>query len=245
MAGTVNALYNSRAEAEVARARLASEAGVEGIRILGKTSAGDLAKLTLSDDDRRRYSEGIARGAVLLTADLRGKEDEGRIIRILEEAAGGGAAAARAPDAGSSAQRLREEHIPLVEEELRIGKREVARGGARVRSHVREVPAETDVTLKQERLDAGLRAVGRPMSDADVQAAGLLKPRVVELSEMREVPVVTKEAFVREEVVVRKTVEERVETIHDTIRKTEVDVEELRPGAAAPAQQSFDPGRRY
>ncbi len=245
MAGTVNALYNSRAEAEVARARLASEARLEGIRILGKTSAGELAKLTLSEEDRRRYSDGIARGAVLLTAELRGKEDEGRIIRILEEAAGGGSAAARAPAFGGSAQPLREEHIPLVEEELRIGKREVARGGARVRSHVREVPAEANVSLKQERLDAGLRAVGRPMSDADVQAAGLLKPRVVELSEMREVPVVTKEAFVREEVVVRKTVEERIETIHDTIRKTEVDVEELRPAAATAGHQPFDRDRRY
>jgi hypothetical protein len=239
MAGTVNALYNSRPEAEVARARLASEAGVSGIRILGRTSAGELAKLTLSDEDRRRYSDGIARGAVLLTAELRGKEDEARIIRILEEAARGGAPAGESGPPGVIA----EERIPMVEEELRIGKREVARGGARVRSHVREVPAEADVTLKQERLDADIRPVERRMEDADVQAAGLLKPRVVELSEMREVPVVTKEAFVREEVVVRKTVEERVETIRDTVRRTEVDVEDLDP--RGPGSYGADAGRRY
>jgi hypothetical protein len=39
-----------------------------------------------------------------------------------------------------SGQTVAEEHIPLVEEELRVGKREVNRGGARVRSYVREVP---------------------------------------------------------------------------------------------------------
>jgi uncharacterized protein (TIGR02271 family) len=121
--------------------------------------------------------------------------------------------------------------VPLVEEELRIGKREVMTGGARVHSRVSEVPAEATVTLKQERLEVDRRPASRTMSDADVEAGGLLKRRVIEISEMREEPVITKEAFVREEMVIRKTVEERTETIHDTVRRTEVDVEELRGDA--------------
>lgn len=239
MAGTVNALYNSRAEAEVARARLASEVGVEGIHILNRTSEAEFAKLSLSDEVRRRYLQELNRGAVLLTADLRGKEDEQRIIRILEQAArsdgaepetGWASAKGAGPGTGPSGHLLQEERVPILEEELRVGKREVARGGARVRSEVRDVPAEASVKLKQERLDADVRPVGRPITDADVQAAGLLKSRVIEISEMREVPVVAKEAFVREEVVVRKTIEERTETIRDTVRRTEVEVDELRPG---------------
>ena len=44
---------------------------------------------------------------------------------------------------------------------------------------------------------------------------------------MREEPVVTKIAVVREEVIVRKTMQERTETIRDTVRQTEVEVEDL------------------
>jgi uncharacterized protein (TIGR02271 family) len=227
MARSINALYDTRPEAEVAKARLAAEAGVEDVRILGKGSAEDLGKLDLSDPDRKRYAEGLASGASLLTAKVGGREDEAKIIKILAQAA--------APTAGAAGatQQVAQARIPLVEEELRIGKREVVSGGARVNTRVSEVPAEAQVTLKQERLEVDRRPASRTMSDADVVAGGLLKRRVIEISEMREEPVITKEAFVREEIVIHKTVEERTETIHDTVRRTEVDVEELHGGGPA------------
>ena len=231
MSRWINALYDTRAEAEVARARLVSEIGMDKVSILSRTNESELGKLDLSAADREKYSDGLRRGAVLLTAQASGKKDADSILRILEEAARHGAAGeAFAGDGGLGARTIEEQRIPLIEEELRIGKREVARGGARVQSHVREVPAEASVTLKQERLEVGRRAADKSLSDADLHSGGLLKPRVVEISEMREEAVVTKEAFVREEVVVSKSVEERTETIRDTVRRTEVDVEEYGSG---------------
>ena len=71
------------------------------------------------------------------------------------------------------------------------------------------------------------RAPARRLSEAEVEAGGLLKNRVIEVVEMREEPVISKEVVVREEVIIRKTVDERIETIDDTVRRTEVEVEEL------------------
>lgn len=224
MSRGINALYDTRAEAEVARARLVSEIGIDQVGILSKTNESELGKLDLSAADREKYSEGLRLGAVLLTAEAKGKKDEDRILRILDEAARHGSPGGAFTRGGT----VEEQRVPLVEEELRIGKREIARGGASVRTQVREVPAETSVTLKQECLEVGRRPADKTLTDADLHSGGLLKPRVVEISEMREEAVVTKEAFVREEIVVSKSVEERVETIRDTVRRTEVDVDEYR-----------------
>ncbi len=43
-----------------------------------------------------------------------------------------------------------------------------------------------------------------------------------------EEAVIVKDARVTEEVVVRKDVEERVETVHDTVRRTEIEVDDTR-----------------
>jgi stress response protein YsnF len=134
------------------------------------------------------------------------------------------------------AERIVEEaRIPRVEEELRIEARQVSRGGARVRSVVRETPAEEQVALSEERVDLEHRPSERRLSIEEVKAGGLLRERVFEIREMREEPVITKEAFVREEVIVRKTVQQRTATISDTVRRTEVEVEEL-PARAEPAR---------
>jgi stress response protein YsnF len=60
-----------------------------------------------------------------------------------------------------------------------------------------------------------------------MEAGGLFKERVFEIAEMREEPVVTKIAVVHEEVIVRKIVKERTETIRDSVRQTQVEVEDL------------------
>jgi uncharacterized protein (TIGR02271 family) len=142
-----------------------------------------------------------------------------------------------------------EVRIPKVTEELRVGKREVARGGARVRSFTLERPAEEQVTLSEEIVDVETRPSERRLSDGEVEAGGLFKERVVEIAQMREEPVVTKTAIVREEVIVRKRVTERVETIRDTVRKTQIEVEDLpaaepEEGSAAPRFFSRGKGNR-
>jgi uncharacterized protein (TIGR02271 family) len=124
----------------------------------------------------------------------------------------------------------REERIPLVEEELRIGKREVVRGRARVRTYVAEIPVQEQVELLHEEASLERRPVNRRLSEEQVAQGGLLQERVIEITEMREEAVVTKEAFVREELVVTKNVHRRVEQINETVRRTEVETERLAPG---------------
>jgi len=111
--------------------------------------------------------------------------------------------------------------IPIVEEQLSIGKREVERGGVRVRSYVVETPVEESVRLRDETINVERRAVNRP---ADV-TADAFRERTIELKETDEEAVVAKTARVVEEVVVSKDVTERTERISDTVRRTEVDVE--------------------
>lgn len=114
--------------------------------------------------------------------------------------------------------------IPVVEEELHIGKREVEGGGVRVTTHMEEVPVSEQVTLRDETVAVDRRVVDRPVTDADLAA---MTNETIEVHETDEEAVVAKQARVVEEVVVRKDVGERTETVQDTVRRTQVDVEQL------------------
>ena len=129
-------------------------------------------------------------------------------------------------------QTVAEERIPLVEEELRVGKREVERGGARVRSYVRETPVHEQVSLRDEHVSVERRPVDERIDPSELQSGDFLRDREIDMTETHEEAVVGKEARVTEEVVVRKTADERVEQVDDTVRRTEVDVEE---GGTRPA----------
>ena len=125
-----------------------------------------------------------------------------------------------------------EEVIPVYEEQLRVGKREVGRGSVRVRSYVVEQPVQEQVHLREERVHVERRPVDRP-ADSAARAAEPFRERTVEVAATAEEAVVSKEARVKEEVVVGKDAEERTETVSDTVRRTEVEVEDER--AKAPA----------
>ena len=116
-----------------------------------------------------------------------------------------------------------EESIPVVQEELKIGKREVDRGGVRVRSYVVETPVHESVNLREEHVEVERRAVDLPLSAATGDA---FRERTIEMTETAEEAVVAKDARVVEEVVVRKDVGQRTENIDDTVRRTEVEVED-------------------
>jgi uncharacterized protein (TIGR02271 family) len=117
--------------------------------------------------------------------------------------------------------------VPVVEEQLNVGKREQRQGGVRVYSHMTEKPVTEQVTLREEKVNVERRPVDRPVSDADLR--NVQGEKTIEVTETREVPVVNKEARVVEEVVVNKTAQERQETVRDTVRRTDVQVEQL-PG---------------
>ncbi|HEV2080797.1 MAG TPA: YsnF/AvaK domain-containing protein [Allosphingosinicella sp.] len=249
MSRTVTALYDTRAEAEAARDRLSSEVDVEGrAKIIDKSSAGssDFHSVPLSHEDRHAYSEGLNRGGFMLCAEVDEDEDADRIVALLEQTSSvdmderqdswrtegwqpyaGTSGSGSAFFGGEDRDRDRaveEERIPIVEEHLNVGKREVSRGGARVRSYVKETPVNEQVNLREEHVSVERRPVTGDSSRN--LGEGAFEERNIEMRETAEVPVVEKEARVAEELVVRKTAEEHTENVQGTVRRTEVDVDE-------------------
>lgn len=132
------------------------------------------------------------------------------------------------------------QRIPVVEEQLKIGKREVERGGVRVYLHIVETPVNESIELREEHVDVQRRAVDRPISSADTTA---FKEQSIEMRETAEEAVVRKTARVVEEVTVSKEVSERQEQIRDTVRHTEVEVERF-DGMAVGASMNDDTSYR-
>ena len=125
------------------------------------------------------------------------------------------------------------ETVQQVEEELAVGTREVAAGGVRVTTSVSEQPVEQTVTLREEQVAAERKPADRALSPEQAEAA--FEGKTVEVLATREEAEVSKQARVVGEVAVGKQVAEREETIQDTVRRTEVEVEEL--GTEAPRKR--------
>ncbi len=116
--------------------------------------------------------------------------------------------------------------VKVVEEELAVGKRAVERGAVRVRSYVREVPVEAEVDLRATRVFVERRPVDRPVTAGDIN----MGDQVLEARETAEEAVVAKEARVVEEIGLRQETQVEHQHIHDTVRKTEVEIEDTRTG---------------
>ncbi len=125
--------------------------------------------------------------------------------------------------------------MQLSEENLTVGKRVVNRGGTRIRRFVVERPVEENVSLHSENVVLERHPVtdGRPAADG-------FSERTVEMMETAEEAVVSKTAHVYEEVGLRKEASDRVERIHDTVRKEEVEIEKI-PGNDAPTAKVGSP----
>jgi uncharacterized protein (TIGR02271 family) len=218
----------------------------------GKDEGGfwaSLGDMLLPDDDRFAYAEGMSRGGVTLAVTAEGGQID-RVSEIAERhgavdmdereatwkregwtggtAAGTSATAStRGASAASRGATEGEEVIPIAEENLRVGKRQVEGGRVRIRSYVVETPVQEQVNLRQEHVHVERRPVDRPAKmDEDY------RERSIEAEERAEEAVVSKEARVKEELVVNKDVRERTETVEDTVRRMEVEVEDDRAGAS-------------
>ena len=146
----------------------------------------------------------------------------------------------RVTDQGAPTRRVEGQEeiaIPVVEEDITVGKREVEHGHVRIYSRVSEQPVEEAVRLREERVTVERRPVDRPATEADLAAA---QQEVIEVTETAEEPVVTRRARVVEEVVVHKEETERTETVHGTERHTEVEVQR-EPEDATTAQRVTTP----
>src|SRR2546423_1002893 len=187
--------------------------------------------------DTAVYDRSLESGSSVVTVRVPGEHVDG-ISRILERhdpididerAASFGLdanrttpATAGAPVSHEAALRNGDEQvIPLSEEQLTIGKRLINRGTTRIHRFVVETPVEENVTLHTERVSIDRRpaSAGTRVDDAD------FTDRTVEVTEIDEEAVVGKTARVKEEVVVQKEATDRVETVRDTVRRQDVEIE--------------------
>jgi uncharacterized protein (TIGR02271 family) len=192
------------------------------------------AHMNLSRDETGYYTGEIRRGASAVTAATSPDRAE-RAVRIMNTHKA--KAAGRAGAEGEREMRAeREMTFPVIEEELRIGKRMVEHGGVHIYSHVTERPVEQRVNLREERIKVEHRRADRIASEQDMSM--FREGREVDLTEMSEEAVIAKEPHVVEEVVISKEIVDHPETIRDTVRRTDVEVERLTgvEGKGAPAQ---------
>ena len=138
------------------------------------------------------------------------------------------ASTARAPVATNQGAESGRTVVPVIEEELQVGKRVVQGGGIHVFSRTTEKPVEEQVQLREEHVNVERRPVNRPVTDADKA----FQNRSVEVTAVSEQAVVSKQARVVEEVVVNKDVSQRTETVRDKVRRSDVQVEQsdTQPG---------------
>jgi uncharacterized protein (TIGR02271 family) len=198
----------------------------------------------MPDEDRRIFEESIRRGGSLLVASVEAERAD-ETLEVLESSNAVDLARRReqwsaegwtGQDTGVSPRPAEvsghadatKQSVPIVEERMRVGKRKVDQGHVRVRSFIVEEPVHEEVRLQEEHVDVERCPVNRPAAAGD--PADLLHERTVEIQETAEEAVVAKEAVVTEEVRIRKRADERVEKIDDTVRRTEVEIDDSRPG---------------
>ena len=205
------------------------------------------------DEDRYTYAEGLSRGGVLVTVTgltaahydqvLDILDDEGTVDLAEREESwrsegwGGyevsphvtgartvGSAVGADGSYADTSSKTGDESIPIVEEQLRVGKRDTSHGRVRVRAYTVEEPVSETVNLREDRVELERRPVDRAVTDVDTA----FQDRTVEAEEYVEEAVVSKEARVVEEVSLRKTSDTRQETVTDSVRHTEVEIDDER-----------------
>ena len=208
----------------------------------------DLFGADEAEGDSGRYAESIRRGGTVLIVDAADETEADRARGLLSSMDGTVDIDERASqwsregwagfDARATSDTTRstaagtegtmrtegEQVMPVVQEELQVGKRAVSNGGVRVIQRVTETPVKEMIRLRDERATIERRPVDRPASEADFAN---FKEGTIEVRETTEEPVVAKTARVVEEVVVGKEVQERTETVADTVRRTDVEVERM------------------
>jgi len=262
-AQTVIGIFNTAAEAQQAVQKLEQagfklefvdvahrEAANQGVgRTSDESIGGFFSSLFGGDDnhDARTYTAAAQRGSSVVTVHIDSPDQSQRAASILDEA---GAVDVDGADAGGTTQAQgyaqtattaptadAQQKAQVIEESLQVGKRVEQTGGVRLRSRIVEKPVEASVRLREEHVTVQRTPVDRPATEADFQA---FKEGQIEVTESAERAVVGKEAHVVEEVSLGKEVSEREQVIHDTVRKTEVDVEQIPGTTTTTDTTSYD-----
>ncbi|MFL9915924.1 YsnF/AvaK domain-containing protein [Paraburkholderia fungorum] len=181
------------------------------------------------------YQEAVRRGGAVLTVTV---VDEAQMIAVRSALHEGGAVDIEervsqwknsgyeeydpnAAQYSADETAVERQSFAVVRESLEVGKREVQTGGVRVYSRATETPVSEAVTLREEHATIERHPVDRIATAEDLKAAS------VEVRETAEHPVVAKTAHVVEEVTVGKEASERTETINETLKGTEIEVERV------------------
>ena len=266
---TIVAVYDSAAHAEAAVAALKAEGAPDSAitmhaeNVTGTTAAtqpdqGFWSRLFGAEPDSTAavYDRSLKGGATVVTVQSPAG-DVTRVVQILEShhpvdmeerAASYGVAQTTTtttqplttptmPVATAQTAATGNEAIQLSEESLVVGTRVVNRGGTRIRRFVVENPVEQTVTLHEEKVMVERRPVtdGRPVTDT-----AAFTDKTIEMMETAEEAVVGKTARVVEEVAIRKEAVEHTETIRDTVRKEEVEIEQV-PGTSTETTTGVTP----
>lgn len=227
--GTGDATYGGRAE---------KQGGLRGFFAL---------LFGTDEESHEHYSEAVRRGSVVVTVTLEDDSQIERATEILEDcgaidvderleqwkATGYTSYDERAKPLTREEIARERETLQVIQEEMKVGKRAVQRGSVRVHRRITETPVQEQVTLNEERAVVERHPVDRPASAADLNA---FKEGEMEIRETSEEPVVSKSARVVEEVSIGKETNQRTETVSDTVRRTDVDVE--RTGGEAQPQHA-------
>lgn len=216
------------------------------IRDLQGRSLGRVAELVVDTDDKHVTEVVLGDGRRLPAHDI-GIGDH--VLMVLPHTdtysreqtpaggiAGAGAVASDIESSKESARELRpsarieedEVIVPLIEEEVDFGKRQVETGTTRVFSHVVEKPFEQRLKLRDERVSVERRKVDEPLSIPDAEAR--MSDKSIEITAISEYPITEKHLRVKEELVVGKQIEEHEERLTEQVRRTSVEVTEYPAG---------------
>ncbi|MCC9138013.1 YsnF/AvaK domain-containing protein [Pontibacter silvestris] len=182
-------------------------------------------------DEAKRYSEAARRGWVV-TVHAQSKDEAQRAAETLDNC---GAidvndlnsrpqGTATPPTGTATSGTTAGQSIPVIEEQMEVGKREVETGGVRLRSRIVERPVQESMRLREEHVHVERNPVNRPATDRDFAN---FKEGETTITEHAEIPMVNKEARVVEEVRIGKETEQHDETIKSTVRKTDIDVDKV------------------
>jgi uncharacterized protein (TIGR02271 family) len=194
-----------------------------------------------SDDttDADKYAEAVKRGSRVVVVDVKDDEevanatdvmDDMGAVDVEERAEAWKAQGWKGFDADAAYTdqdaAFANQSVPVLQEELKVGKRTVNVGGLRVIKRMSEKPVSEIVSLREEHATIERRPVDRAATEADFTN---FKEGTLEVRETAEEAVVGKIARVVEEVTIDKAATERLETVSDTVRRTDVEVDRL-PG---------------
>ena len=239
------AVYDRAEKAREAARALASSGFVSSdISVLNSGSVSDkdasdssvwqrLFGRSVPDEETAAYRRTINSGGAVLTLRTPDREVD-RAMKILnvhgptnfEDRSGSTLTSTRMSATAPTETReldAAEEVLRLAEEQIDIGKQQVATGKSRIRRFLTEQPVEQQITLHEEHYEVSRREVNDPQLAKDID----WKDRTIEVVETSEQPVVTKTARIAEEVVIRRRGSDHVETIRDTVRRQQLEVERV------------------